>query len=188
MATGNSQNYGDNNRTLWSAAQLLSVELVNRLSRNHKRYGEDYEPAADKHYVFQLARQIQYKQYSFEQVTDRLVKSTELGELSETEGETLDMSLMVLQQQIDNSLSELHQQLLEFDMDRLADAGIISLLDEQRQLWSVNAKQPIMQQVIASTQRVSETRADTDHNPELTDRLKQIRQNFDRLLTKLKDL
>lgn len=183
MGNGDSSYYSDNNRTLWSAAQLLSVELVNRLSRNHKRYGKDYEPAADKNYVLQLVRQIRYKQYSFEQIVHRLANGSELNELSDSEGQSLEMSLMVLQQQIDNSLSELHQQLLEFDLDRLADNEVIDLLDGQRQFWSVSDERPIMQEVISTTRSSS----DSDHTG-LIHTVNTIREKFESLAQKLKEL
>jgi len=183
MANSDSGYYSDDNRTLWSAARLLSVELVNRLSRNHKRYGGEYEPRADKDYVLRLVRQIRYKQYSFEQIVHRLANGAQLNELSEAEGQSLDMSLMVLQQQIDNALSELHQQLLEFDPDQLADAGVIDRLDEQRQFWSVNDQQPVMQQVILATRSPSES----DHNG-MTGTVNRVRENFESLAAGLKEL
>ena len=183
MANSDSGYYSDDNRTLWSAAQLLSVELVNRLSRNHKRYGKGYEPRADKDYVLRLVRQIRYKQYSFEQIVHRLANGAQLNELSETEGQSLDMSLMVLQQQIDNALSELHQQVLEFDADQLAGAGVIGRLDEQRQFWSVNHERPVMQQAILATR----SRSEADHTG-LIDTVNSVRENFESLAAGLKEL
>ena len=171
-------------KLLWTTSHLLSLSIVNRFSRNQQRYGKHYEPAADREEVFRLADKISDLQRRFQWYAGELeAYYTNPEDTSSHPREELKLGMMVLQQQIDHQLSELHQQLLEFDTKELYESGLIPAVDEQRRFWDVDRPQS----VAFSLDRTGYS-ATATFNQEVQGELDSLCRAFDEFQEKLKQL
>lgn len=108
----------------WGASQLLFLAFIARFKKNFDKYRSDIDPEIDKIRLQTTIHKIIYKQQSVINVLHNRDKIDPMA---------LSSSILVLQQQIFNYLNELHNDILELDIDSIVP--LIPRIDQQRSFW-----------------------------------------------------
>ncbi|HKJ34559.1 MAG TPA: hypothetical protein VKA34_22230 [Balneolales bacterium] len=122
---GNSETGISPDIIFWGASQLLFLALIARFKKNHDKYRSNFVPEVDKDKLQSTIHKIIYKQQS---VLNILHNQDELDQLN------ISSAILVLQQQIYNFLNELHNDILELDIDSIYH--LVPRLDQQRIFWN----------------------------------------------------
>jgi len=122
------------NRLLWSASYVLSLGIISKFTAGYRRQREELSKEVDarlgKRDLDKLLHQIQQKFDAIENMADTPQKYRDVY---------CETFLLILRKQVSDALHELHQQLLDYEVDTIID--IIPLLDQLRSFWQPNPKE-----------------------------------------------
>jgi len=121
------QNY---NRLLWSASYVLSLGIISKFTAGYRRQRDETSTDINSKDLDKLLHQIQQKFDAIENMADTPQKYRDVY------CETL---LLILRKQISDALHELHQELLDCEVNTIID--IIPLLDQLRSFWQPDPKE-----------------------------------------------